>query len=52
MHKHPKVDLKCKSKERIRVELKATSVGELQSRDTLVVSLQRELQNNIEIIQE
>ncbi len=34
----------------MKAELRIASVGDLQSRDTLVVSLQRELENNIELI--
>ncbi|CAK9267606.1 unnamed protein product [Sphagnum jensenii] len=47
-----KAEMQCKSEERMRAELKAASVGELQSRDTLVVSLQRELESSTEPIQE
>jgi hypothetical protein len=47
-----KAEMQCKSEERMRAELKAASVGELQSRDTLVVSLQRELESSTELIQE
>ncbi len=47
-----KAEVQCKSEERMRAELKAASVGELQSRDTLVVSLQRELESSTEPIQE
>jgi hypothetical protein len=45
-----KEKMQCKFKERRRVELTIVGVGELQSRDALVVSLQRELENNIELI--
>ncbi|CAK9190269.1 unnamed protein product [Sphagnum troendelagicum] len=47
-----KAEMQCKSEERMRAELKADSIGELQSRDTLVVSLQRELESSTEPIQE
>jgi hypothetical protein len=42
------VKMECKFEEKMRVEL---IVGEFQSRDTLVVNLQRELENNIELMQ-
>ncbi len=45
-----KVEMQCKFEERMKVELKAINVGELQSRDTLVVSLQKELENNTKLI--
>jgi hypothetical protein len=40
----------CKFKERMIVELKAINVEEFRSKDTLVVSLQKELKNSIELI--
>jgi hypothetical protein len=42
------IKMKCKFEEKMRVEL---IVGEFQSRDTLVINLQRELENNIELMQ-
>jgi len=45
-----KVEMQCKFEERMKVELKVINVGELQSRDTLVVSLQKELENNTKLI--
>jgi hypothetical protein len=45
-----KEKMQCKFREIMKAELRIASVGDLQSRDTLVVSLQRELENNIELI--
>jgi hypothetical protein len=46
-----KVEMQCKFEERMKVELIATSGREFQSKDTLVINLQEELENNIELIQ-
>ncbi len=45
-----KAKMQYESKKKMKAELKATSVEKLQSRDTLVVSLQRELENNTKLI--